>query len=111
VNPIQNVSSQVTVTHTGFVRNRTTGVYAGTMMVQNTGSGPLSGPIHVVLTSLPGGVTMVNSTGTRNGSPYITLLPAGQTLAPGASAAVSVQFQNPSAGFISFTPVTLVGVF
>jgi len=110
INPITNVSNQVLVTQNGFGRNRSTGLWSATMTVKNTGMTTLNGPIQVVLTSLTPGVTMANNPGVRNGYPYITVMGAG-TLLPGASVNVTIEFSNPSNGFIGFTPVTDLGVF
>jgi hypothetical protein len=102
-----DVSGQVSVTHTGFGRNRVNGVWTATLTVKNTSGSAIGGPVQVVLTKLPSNVTMVNGTGVRNGDPYITV--SAGTLAPGASANVMIQFNNPSNGFIDFTPVTYSG--
>lgn len=100
------VSSQVSVTQNGFVRNRATGLWTATLTVTNTSSAPIAGPVQVVLGNLTAGVTMTNNTGVF-GYPYITV--SAGTLAPGASASVSIQFTNPSNGLINYTPVTYSG--
>jgi len=102
---ITDVSPQVSVTQSGFGRNRATGIWSATLTVTYTGSATLNAQIQVLFTNLTPGVTMVNSTGTRDGSPYLTVLPSG-TLVPGAAVTVTIQFDNPSAGYINFTPVT-----
>jgi len=102
-----NVSSQVSVTQTGFARNRATGLWVATLTVKNTGGATLTGPLEVAFTNLTSGVAMTNNTGTYGGSYYITV--ATGSLAPGASASVSVQFTNPSNGFIGYTAVTYNG--
>jgi hypothetical protein len=53
-------------------------------------------------------VTLANATGDFSGSPFLTV-PAVASLAPGRSATVSVQFQDPSFGPINFTPVIYSG--
>jgi hypothetical protein len=103
------VSGKVSVSQTGFVRNHATGIWSAAMTVTNTSGAQISGPIEVVLTGLSSNVTMVNQTGTLIGSPYIRVSVAA--LAPGASASVSIQFQNPSNGFITYTPVTYSRAF
>jgi predicted extracellular nuclease len=103
-----DVTGSVSVTQTGFGRNRLTGIWAADMTVTNTGVSSINGPVNVVLTNLPANVTMTNQTGIYNGSPYITV--SAGTLAPGASATVSIQFTNPSNGFINYTPVTYSGL-
>ncbi len=105
--PANDVSHGVNVTHNGFGRHRTTGVWTATLTVKNISGDSLAGPIQVALTRLASNVTMVNPTGTRNGDPYITVTTG--TLAPGASASVTIQFNNPSNHFIEFTSVTYSG--
>jgi hypothetical protein len=102
-----NVSSQVSVTQTGFARNRATGLWVATLTVKNTGGTTLSGPVEVVLTNLTNGVTMTNNTGSYAGSPSINVTTG--SLVPGASASVSIQFTNPSNGYISYAAVTYNG--
>jgi hypothetical protein len=109
INPFVNVSGQVSVTNTGFVRNRN-GLWVSTLTVTNTGASAIAAPIQVILTNLPAGVTMTNHNGTRNGTPYITMLGSG-SLAPGASLNAQITFTNPNNVFITFTPITAVGVF
>jgi hypothetical protein len=102
-----DVSGQVSVTHGGFARIRSNGVWTATLTVKNVGRTNISGPVDVVLTKLSANVTMVNHSGVRNGDPYITV--SVGSLDAGASASVMIQFTNPSNGFISFTPVTSSG--
>jgi hypothetical protein len=105
--PTGDVSGQVSVTHSGFGRSRTNGVWTATLTVKNTSTTAISGPVQVVLTKLPSNVTMVNKAGVRNGDPYV--IASAGTLAAGASVSVMIQFTNPSNGFIDFTPVTYSG--
>jgi outer membrane protein assembly factor BamB len=109
VNPITDVSAQVKVTQSGFLYSRGTGIWVATMTVTNTRAVAIGGPIQAILSNLPVSVTMVNNTGVRNGSPYITVSPGA--LAPGASVNVSIQFKNPTSGYINYIPVTDSGVF
>jgi hypothetical protein len=102
-----NVSGQVTVTHSAFGRNHATGLWGGTMTVTNKGTSSVSGPVNVVLTGLPSGDTLQNNTGTFNGSPYVTV--STGALAAGASVTITIQFTNPSNGFITYTPVVYSG--
>jgi hypothetical protein len=108
IDSIVNESGQVSVTQTGFSRNHSTGLWATNVTVTNTGSTPISGPIQLELTNLSSNATMTNNTGMFNGSPYITV--SAGTLGVGASVTVSIQFQNPSNGLITYTPVTVFGV-
>jgi outer membrane protein assembly factor BamB len=109
VNPITDVSGQVKVIETGLGRNRGTGIWAATLTVTNTNAVAINGPVQVILSKLSVNATMVNNTGVRNGSPYITVSPG--VLAPGTSVSVSIQFTNPSNGYIDFIPLPVTGVF
>jgi uncharacterized protein len=102
-----DVSSQVRVTHTGFGRNRATGMWTATLTVTNKSGSPISGPIQVALKNLSTNAAIVNNTTVLNGSPAITL--STGSLAPGASMSMPIQFTNPSNNFINFTPVTYAG--
>ena len=103
---ILNVSASVNVL-TQFHANRNT---SGTLTVRNTSHNKVYGPIQVVLTRLPRGVTLANPTGTYLGNPYITV-PGVTTLVPGAAASVSVQFNNPGNVKVRFTSTTYSGQF
>ena len=109
INPITDVTPQVNMVTSGLGRNRATGLWSETLTVTNTSASPISGPVQVVLSSLSANATMVNNTGLRNGSPYITV--SGGTIQPGASVAVTLTFQNPTNGFINFTPLAFSGTF
>jgi hypothetical protein len=104
--PLNNVQ----VTRSGYVRDRRTGTYAQQVTITNNTTGALTGPFYVVLDSLSANATLANPTGTTTtyaplNAPYI-LVP-GASLAPGASANVSLQFTNPSNAAISYTTRTL----
>lgn len=103
---ILNVSASVNVL-TQFHANRNT---SGTLTVRNTSHNKVYGPIQVVLTRLPRGVTLANPTGTYLGNPYITV-PGVTTLVPGAAASVSVQFNNPGNVKVRFNSTTYSGQF
>ena len=104
--PSLDVTSQVQITSTGFLFSRVTGRYNGTVTIKNTSASTISAPVQLVLNSLTAGVTLFNATGTTSGKPYIT---SNVSLAPGASVAVPVQFTNPGAVVINFTPTVLSG--
>jgi len=108
VNLITDVSGLVKVTETGFGLNHGTGLWASTMKVTNASTVAINGPVQVILSNLSVNATMVNNTGVRNGSPYVTV--SLGALAPGASMSVSIQFKNPSNGYIIFSAITDSGV-
>jgi len=100
---LTDISSQVSVTSSGFLYSRATGKFSGTLTLTNTGATAISGQVAVTLNNLTTGVTLANATGTNNGFPYIS---SAVSLNPGASTTIPVQFTNPSNAIINFTPVT-----
>ncbi|BCU77541.1 hypothetical protein [Luteolibacter sp. LG18] len=90
----------------GIVRDRRTGLYAQQVTITNNNAGPLAGPFFLALDGLSANASLSNAGGTTSvyaplGAPYIAV--PGSTLAPGASAIVSLQFTNPSNGAITYT--------
>jgi hypothetical protein len=81
-----------------------------TMTVRNTSERNIYGPLQVVLTELPPGVTLLNPTGTYLGKPYITI-PGVTKLEPHRSASVRVQFNKPINGRLGFESKTYSGQF
>ena len=41
------------------------------------------------------GVTLINTSGSSDDSPYVTVVPSNSSLAPGASASFTIQFKVP----------------
>ncbi len=105
-----SLSDQTRVTSTGFVYSRVTQNFDGTLTVTNTGSETIIAPIQILLSDVPPSVTLANASGNFNGNPYITA-PSGNTLAPGQSVSVNVQFNDPSNSSISFTSTAYSGAF
>jgi hypothetical protein len=102
-------STQVATTASGLAYSRVTQTFNGTVTVKNIGTTMIAGPLEVVFTALPSGVTLANATGSIGGLTYLTLSSA--SLVPGQSATVNVQFQNPGNVQINFTPVIYSGGF
>ena len=84
--------------------------FSDTMTVRNTSERNIYGPLQVVLTELPPGVTLLNATGTYLGKPYITI-PGVTKLEPHRSASVRVQFNNLRNGKLRFESKTYSGQF
>jgi len=101
-------AAQISVTASGLLYSRVTKLFSGTVTIKNAGSSAITGPFNLVLTGLPAGVTLVNPTGSFNGSPYITL-PSVNSLAAGQSATITLSFTDPSMTKITFTPVVYAG--
>jgi hypothetical protein len=72
----------------GFVYNKVKKQGTEVLVVKNTSGATIAGPIQLVLSGLPAGVTAANNTGTFMGNPYWTVT-AG-SLASQASASVSI---------------------
>ena len=104
-----NVSSQVSLSRTGFLFSPGAGLYFGTLTVTNTSSQSIVGPIQIALANLPAGISLVNANVT-GGIPFVTV-PGIGSLAAGASAKVEVQFTNPANVLITFTPIVYSGSF
>src|ERR1700722_18891906 len=101
-------STQMSITASGLAYSRVSQTFNGTVTIQNVSESTISGPLEVVFTVLSGGVTLVNATGTYNGSWYLTL-PNVSSLAPGQTATINVQFKNPSNAIINFPPLVYSG--
>lgn len=104
-----DVSSRIGVFSSGLVFNRATRTYNGTIQITNTSGTAITGPVHIALSQLTPGVTLVNAAGQAQGAPYVTLAPA--TLAPGQTATVAVQFDNPGNARIGYVVRAFAGVF
>jgi hypothetical protein len=95
-----NVTASTSVTSTGFIYNRAKKQDTATVTIKNTSTtATISGPVQLVISGLPAGVTGANNTGTFNGSPYWTA--TNGSLGPGASVQVSVVLNNANATNVS----------
>jgi phosphatidylinositol-3-phosphatase len=107
------LNGPLSVARSGFIRDRRTGHYVQQVTVTNTGTTALTGPVFVILDSLSAGATLVNATGVTNnppaGSVYVSVPGIGGALAPGASAAVILDFTDPTNQGIAYTPRVLHG--
>ena len=102
-------TSQVSVQRSGLTLDRRTQQFVGTLNLRNTSSQALSGPMRVLLTGLPAGVTLTNAAGMQAGAPYLEVDAAG--LAPGALRSLPIQFSNPQKLGLSYTPRLLAEPF
>ncbi len=104
--------SEITTTASGLAYSRVTKTFNGTVSITNISDATISTPtsFQLALNSLTAGVTLVNSMGTFNQGPYITI-PALVSMFPGQSVTVAVQFSNPSNATINFTPEFYAGSF
>lgn len=102
--------NNVAIARGGFVRDRRTGKYVQQITITNNNATALNGPFYYVLDSLSTNATLFNANGSTSvytpaGSSFITV--PGATLAPGASASVTLQFNNPTNAAITYSPRTL----
>jgi len=92
----------------GFVFDRRTNRFAQQLTVKNASTNALTGPLYLALDGLSVNATLANASGaTVNnapaGSPYLTVLGDGFTLAPGGAIDVVLEFTNPSRAGITYT--------
>lgn len=106
-NSTVDVTSQFSISRSGYVFNRTTNTYDAVVTLKNGGS-PASAPIMLVLSNIsPGTVSLSNGAGvTPDGKPYVTVPVSGSSLQSGATVSVNLKFANPSR--VSFSYVLAV---
>ncbi len=96
-----DITSSTLVAVSGLAYNRGTQLYSGTITLKNASASAISGPLQVFFNGLPTGVSLVNATGLQGGVlPYIT---SPISLAPGATAAISVQFRVQGSARVGYT--------
>ena len=92
----------------------TTSFYQQIVTLTNISSGPIFGPISLVLDSLGGGVSLINATGTTSqhaptGNPYLDIVPLKDVLNVGQSVTVLLTFTSSSSAAIAYQARVLVG--
>ncbi len=110
----QTTASGVSVTRGGFRYVASSqNQLVQTLTLKNTTGGTVTGPINVVLGNLTSGVILTNASGTSGcsspGSYFTTAVPAGRSLAPGATASVVLYFRDPSLGGFTYTTAVVAG--
>lgn len=103
-----DISTSFSFVRSGFVYNRMTTKFTGSVFLTNTSGAAINGPVHVKITGLAAGLTLDNASGTHNGVPYITV--AGP-FAPGVKMTVPLVFGNPNKIGIGYTPAIFSGNF
>ena len=106
---IASVNGAFSVQRSGLVLNRVTGKQSGTITLTNTSGVAVSGPLHVRLTGLTPGVTLVNANGSTAGAPYLTV--ANASIAAGEKLVLQVVFTNQSRAAINYTTNIFSGTF
>ncbi|MEZ0257409.1 MAG: alkaline phosphatase family protein, partial [Chthoniobacter sp.] len=95
-----------------YVVNRRANAITQTVTITNRSATTMAGPVQLVLDNLSAGTSLVNKTGLTannapNGSAYVTA--SAGSLAPGASATVSLQFTIPVSGGVNYYARTVTG--
>jgi len=101
-----DVSSSVQVSSGTILLNRATQQFQFVLFIRNTSANTLNGPLHLVLSGLPSGVTITNAAGQSALGSYFTVPSA---LAPNATANVLVTVTNPARVPIIYTAKVLAG--
>jgi hypothetical protein len=105
-----DVSSNVTITRSGYAFNFVTGRFVQTVTLTNRRSSTIEGPVSLVVTGLSANAALFNAAGKTTcsspGSPFINV--AG-SLSPGGQASVVLQFTDPSKAAISYSAAVVAG--
>jgi hypothetical protein len=114
-----DVTGSVGTDSSGLTFNAQTQLFYGQITITNTGADNITGPLPVVVSGLPAGVTLADAAGTDGaGDAYLNA--AVSVLSPGQSTSIDVQFSDPSQAAVNYTvhtydptppsPVQLVSV-
>src|SRR5262249_23285486 len=101
-----DVSPQFKITSSGFRFDNGTQQFLQTVTLQQLTLAPIQLPLSLVLDNLSSNATLANKTGNTTcavptGSPYINL--------PTESTSVTLQFNDPNKGPITYTPRVVMG--
>jgi uncharacterized repeat protein (TIGR01451 family) len=91
-----DVSSDVSLTRSGFHYNLALHEFVQTITITNTSGSALIGPLALELTNLSSNATLANASGTVNGNPYIDFVSSSGQLAAGQSITVTLYFKDPT---------------
>lgn len=102
-----DVTSFFSITKSGLLFNRTTSTYDTTVTLTNY-TVTIEGPLSLIITNLPAGVTLKNASGTtQDGKPFLLLPTAGEQINPGEKIPnISLKFRNPAR--LNFVPSLMV---
>lgn len=103
-----NITSRVTVKSAQLVALPSDNTEQGHIKVTNNTDAVIGGPVHVKLTGLPDGVSLLNASGTHRGAPYITV---DRALNGNAAMMFKVSFSNPGGGPVTYVPAIYSGAF
>ncbi|MGC4083143.1 MAG: thrombospondin type 3 repeat-containing protein [Vicinamibacterales bacterium] len=112
--PVNDVSASVTVTRGGF-RKAANGRFQQSVTIKNVSATAFDGPVSLVFGSLSSNASLFGGTGVTAcappaGQPYIDIaVGADNKLTPGESAAIVLEFTNPSNAAITYTTRVIAG--
>ena len=108
---LSNVFTNLDIERGGYTVNHRTNTVTQTVTVTNRDTAAAAGPVQLVLDNLSSNTTLKNAAGTTANnppaSPYITV--SSGNLAPGATAAVTLQFTLPASGGVTYSARTVTG--
>ncbi|MGJ5819513.1 choice-of-anchor L domain-containing protein [Paludibaculum fermentans] len=111
------VTAKVGATRSGYRLDRRSGKFIQTVTFKNNGATVVQGPVYFALQGLTSGVTLANSAGAAGCAGALATAPtltvnvgSDNTLMPGETAAVVLQFTNPSYASIGYTGRVFAGL-
>ncbi|WP_229477234.1 ExeM/NucH family extracellular endonuclease [Massilia rubra] len=102
-----DVTSSFGVTGSGLRVDIFKNTFSGTLTITNTSKAPITGPVHVVFSSLTPGVTVATRTGMLGTEPYMTV--NNGTIPVGAKVTLSVVYSSPARKGVGFVTKILSG--
>jgi hypothetical protein len=95
-----DVTALIRALYSGLIYNRSSRTFSGNVQLVNTSNQAITGPLWMVITNLPSGVSLVNRSGVVGSDPYISVDVA--SLGPGQAVTIPVVFNNPGNARISY---------
>jgi len=108
--PYTNVTSQVHIVETDVDYDQSRHTAQQMFLIMNVSGQLIPGPLQLLLTNLPAGVSVTNASGTFQGSPYVTL-PGVTSLGPHGVARVVLEFTYQLQPRITSSPQLYSGHF
>ena len=94
---VSDVSSGFTIVRGALVFNRSTNTYDSQVTITNKSGTTSFGPVQVVVTTVPIGVSLANGQGmTEDGKPFIIFVPVGGQISTGQAVNGILKFHNPN---------------
>jgi uncharacterized protein len=108
-----SVANAVNVTEGALKYDSKTSEYKQSVILTNTSSAAITGPLYLLLNDLPAGVFPANAKGFSRCiaplTPYVIANPSNGSPVAGASTSVEIHFADPGNAMIRYTPNVLAG--